>query len=80
MRASCVIVMCHCHVSCVIVMCHCHVFLSCVVVMPACAVCCRSPGMANKFVINSEDLLQKRPRFNSVVSRGTALGGFKSQS
>ncbi|KAK7497857.1 hypothetical protein BaRGS_00010991 [Batillaria attramentaria] len=39
-----------------------------------------SPGISNKFVLNTEDELQKRPRFNSVVSRGTALGGFKPQT
>jgi hypothetical protein len=40
---------------------------------------CRSPGVSHKFVINEADRLQKRPKFNSVVSRGTALGGFKPQ-
>ena len=35
--------------------------------------------MANKFVLNIEDELQKRPRFNSVVNRASALGGFKPQ-
>ncbi|KAL8559959.1 hypothetical protein ACOMHN_041430 [Nucella lapillus] len=39
-----------------------------------------SPGMANKFVLNAEDELQKRPRFNSVVNRNSSLGGYKPQA
>ncbi|XP_070178706.1 tetratricopeptide repeat protein 23-like isoform X4 [Littorina saxatilis] len=39
-----------------------------------------SPGIANKFVLNTQDELQKRPRFNSVVNTGTQMGGFKSQT
>ncbi|CAG5116692.1 unnamed protein product [Candidula unifasciata] len=29
-----------------------------------------SPGISSKFVLNKQDELQKRPRFNSVVARG----------
>lgn len=35
--------------------------------------------MANKFAIHKEDELLKRPRFNSIVNRTTAIGGFKPQ-
>ncbi|XP_025082042.1 tetratricopeptide repeat protein 23-like [Pomacea canaliculata] len=38
-----------------------------------------SPSMANKFAIHKEDELLKRPRFNSIVNRTTAIGGFKPQ-
>lgn len=39
-----------------------------------------SPGLSNKFVLNKGDKLKQRPKFNAIVNRSQAVGGFKSQN